>query len=212
VDEANDMGIPHEAVVTDASYGGNDTYLSGLKSRGEHYVNGVPCDFSIILENDSQGSVQRADAAMSQIPRRKWPTIRWREGTKGWLSKKFVAVRAYRALGGERKILGWLIGERPGYGQKKGKRKYYFSNFPADTPLEKLVDYVHRRWHIDRFYEDAKNELGWGDYQGRKWSGDGISTPQECEKSFLTRLPSAHNYCDDHIQLSGMERVETSSF
>jgi SRSO17 transposase len=171
VDEANDMGIPHEAVVTDASYGGNDTYLSGLESRGEHYVNGVPCDFSVILDDDSEGNVQRADAAMSQIPKRKWPTIRWREGTKGWLSKKFVAVRAYRALGGERKTLGWLIGERPGYGQKKGKWKYYFSNFPADTPLEKLVDYVHRRWHIDRFYEDAKNELGWGDYQGRKWIG-----------------------------------------
>ena len=34
-----------------------------------------------------------------------------------------------------------------------------------------MVEYVHRRWHIDRFYEDAKNELGWGDYQGRKWVG-----------------------------------------
>jgi SRSO17 transposase len=64
-----------------------------------------------------------------------------------------------------------LIGERPGYGQT-GKWKYYFSDFPADTPLEKLVDYAHRRWHIDRFYEDAKNEeLGLGDYQGRKWIG-----------------------------------------
>jgi SRSO17 transposase len=33
------------------------------------------------------------------------------------------------------------------------------------------VEYVHRRWVIDRYYEDAKNELGWGDYQGRKWIG-----------------------------------------
>ena len=46
-----------------------------------------------------------------------------------------------------------------------------FSNFPVDAQLEKMVEYVHRRWHIDRFYEDAKNELGWGDYQGRKWIG-----------------------------------------
>jgi SRSO17 transposase len=36
LDEANEMGIPHEAVVTDASYGGNDTYLSGLEARVEH--------------------------------------------------------------------------------------------------------------------------------------------------------------------------------
>jgi SRSO17 transposase len=170
LDEANRIGIPHKAVVTDASYGGNDTYLSGLEQRKEHYVNAVPCDFTVILEDDPEESIQRADAALHQIPRRKWPTIRWREGTKGWLRKKFVAVRAYRTLDGERKTLGWLIGERPGYGQT-GKWKYYFSNFPVDTQLEKMVEYVHRRWHIDRFYEDAKNQLGWGEYQGRKWIG-----------------------------------------
>ena len=170
LDEANKIGIPHEAVVADSSYGGNDTYLSGLEQRKEHYVNGVPCDFSVILEDDAEDDVQRADAVIHEVPRRQWRTIRWREGTKGWLRKKFVAVRAYRSLDGERKTLGWLIGERPGYGQT-GKWKYYFSDFPADAPLEKLVEYVHRRWHIDRFYEDAKNELGLGDYQGRKWIG-----------------------------------------
>lgn len=170
LDEANEMGIPHEAVVTDASYGGNDAYLSGLEARVEHYVNAVPCDFTVILEDDPEAATQRADAVMHQIRRRKWETIRWREGTKGWLRRKFVAVRAYRTVGGECKTLGWLMGERPGYGQT-GDWKHYFSDFPADTPLEKLVDYAHRRWHIDRFYEDAKNELGLGDYQGRKWIG-----------------------------------------
>jgi SRSO17 transposase len=175
LDEANRIGIPHKAVVADASYGGNDTYLSGLEQRKEHYVNAVPCDFTVILEDEEAYApgIQRADAALHQIPKRKWPTIRWREGTKGWLRKKFVAVRAYRTLDGERKTLGWLIGERPGYGQNRssGDWKYYFSSFPADAQLEKMVEYVHRRWYIDRFYEDAKNELGWGDYQGRKWVG-----------------------------------------
>jgi SRSO17 transposase len=170
LDEAVKLSIPHEAVVTDAGYGGDDPYLSGLEARGEHYVNAIPCDFTVILEGDPGAKVQRADAVMHQIPKRKWQTIRWREGTKGWLRRKFTAVRAYRVLAGERKTLGWLMGERPGYGQK-GEWKYYFSDFPVDTPLKKLVDYVHRRWHVDRFYEDAKNELGWGDYQGRSWIG-----------------------------------------
>jgi len=170
LDEANRIGVPHKAVAADSSYGGNDTYLSGLEQRKEHYVNAVPCDFSVILEDAPEGNVQRADVVMHQFPKSKWRTIRWREGTKGWLRKKFVAVRAYRALNGECKTLGWLIGERPGYRQT-GKWKYYFSNFPVDAPLEKLVEYGHRRWHIDRFYEDAKNELGLGDYQGRKWTG-----------------------------------------
>ena len=168
VDSANRIGIPHRAVVADCGYGGDNTYLTGLESRNERYVNGVPCDFLVELE-DKVG-ILRADAVLDQIPLQKWQTIRWREGTKGWLKKRFVAVQAYRVVGGECKKLGWLIGERPGYKQN-GDWKYYFSDFPGDTPLEKLVDYAHRRWNIDRFYQDAKNELGWGDYQGRKWIG-----------------------------------------
>jgi SRSO17 transposase len=170
LDEAIALGILHEALVTDASYGGDDPYISGLEARMEHYVNAVPCDFTIILEGDKEAKVVRADAVMHQMPRREWETIRWREGTKGWMRRKFMAVRAYRVVAGKRKTLGWLIGERPGYGQK-GEWKYYFSDFPADAPLKRMVDYAHRRWHVDRFYEDAKNELGWGDYQGRSWTG-----------------------------------------
>ncbi len=183
LDEANRIGVPHKAVVADSGYGGNDTYLSGLEQRKEHYVNAVPCDFSVILEDAPEGNVQRADVVMHQFPKSKWRTIRWREGTKGWLRKKFVAVRAYRALNGERKTLGWLflaVGD-PTYGQK-GKWKYYFSDFPAETPLEKLVEYGHRRWRIDRFYEDAKNELGLGDYQGRKWIGFGVNPLNRTKK------------------------------
>jgi len=66
LDEANRIGIPHKAVVADASYGGNDAYLSGLEQRKEHYLNGVPCDFTVILEDDPEESIQRADVALRQ--------------------------------------------------------------------------------------------------------------------------------------------------
>ena len=31
--------------------------------------------------------------------------------------------------------------------------------------------YVRARWPIEQFYEDAKQECGLGDYQGRRWDG-----------------------------------------
>ena len=38
-------------------------------------------------------------------------------------------------------------------------------------PLEKMVEYAHRRWHIEAFHEGGKSLLGWDEYQGRRWTG-----------------------------------------
>ena len=150
LDEAREMGISHKVVVADSAYGGDPTFLSGLEERDELYVVGVPCDFQIIPEEEiEKGIIQRADRALSKLPKSKWRTIRWREGTKGWLRKKFVAIRAYRVVGKDRLQLGWLIGERPARGQS-GEWKYYFSNLPNDAPLAKMVEFAHRRWHIEQ--------------------------------------------------------------
>jgi hypothetical protein len=65
---------------------------------------------------------------------------------------------------------GWLLGERPARGQQ-GEYKYYWSNLPATTPLKKLVEYSHRQHAIEQFHEEAKGELGWDQYQGRRWRG-----------------------------------------
>jgi SRSO17 transposase len=62
---------------------------------------------------------------------------------------------------------GWLIGEDA----SDGKRRYYWSNFGADVALERMVEYAHRRHWVERYHEEAKELLGWDQYQGRLWSG-----------------------------------------
>jgi len=49
--------------------------------------------------------------------------------------------------------------------------KYWFSTLPPDTSLERLVTLAHARWVIEQFYEDAKQECGLDDFQGRRWDG-----------------------------------------
>ena len=49
--------------------------------------------------------------------------------------------------------------------------KYWFSTLPPDTSLERLVTLAHARWVIEQFYEDAKQECGLEDFQGRRWDG-----------------------------------------
>jgi SRSO17 transposase len=114
--------------------------------------------------------VWRADALLETVPRWQWRTIRWRRGTKGWLRKKFVALRCWRATSDGQRHEGWLLGERATQGQPE-ERKYFWSNLPAETPLEALAGLAHRRHAIEQFHEEAKGELGWDQYQGRLWPG-----------------------------------------
>ncbi len=55
--------------------------------------------------------------------------------------------------------------------QEADETKYWFSTLPPDTSLERLVTLAHARWVIEQFYEDAKQECGLDDFQGRRWDG-----------------------------------------
>lgn len=168
LDYANREGVKHKCVTTDADYGDNPVFLNGLEERGEPYVVAVRANFSI--STSRRGEVRRADEVLEELPRSKWRTIRWREGSLGWLRAKFVALRCYRVDGDQTRHLGWLIGQRPGR-EQGGESKYFWSNFAANTALEVMVEYAHRRHWVEQYHEEAKGELGWDQYQGRLWGG-----------------------------------------
>lgn len=168
LDEAKRWGVPHRAVVVDADYGDNPHFLNGLEQRGERYGVAVRANFSVVLSRQPAEPVQRVDKVLAAIPARQWRTLHWREGSKGRLRAKFVAVRGWRVDGDGSRHIGWLIGQRPGRGQT-GEHKYYWSNFGAQTRLEVMVEYAHRRHWVEQYHEEAKGELGWDQFQGRRW-------------------------------------------
>jgi SRSO17 transposase len=170
LDQARVWGVPHRCVVADADYGDNPHFLAGLARRNERYVVAVRSDFQVRPKCWDAPQVQRVAQGLSAVPRRQWRTIRWRHGSKGWLHKKFVAVRAWRITAEGETRIGWLLGERAARGQPE-EHKYYWSNLPASASLEELVDSAHRRHAIEQFHEEAKEELGWDQYQGRLWPG-----------------------------------------
>jgi SRSO17 transposase len=144
--------------------------LAGLEARQERYVVGVRVDFRISPQRKAASPVQRADQLLHSVPRWQWRTVRRRQGTKGWLRKKFVAVRCWRVTSDGQRHVGWLLGERTSRGQPE-ERKYYWSNLPAAATLEELAGCAHRRFAVEQFHEEAKGEVGWDQYQGRLWPG-----------------------------------------
>jgi SRSO17 transposase len=165
LDHARELGIRHAAVTADGDYGDNPHFLAGLELRKERYVVAVRCDFSVTRGQFTPA--QRADAMVADLGKRLWRTVRWREGSNGWLRAKVSALRCWRVTSDGQRRIGWLIGEDA----SDGKRRYYWSNFGRHTPLVQMVEYAHRRHWVERFHEEAKELLGWDQYQGRLWTG-----------------------------------------
>ena len=49
--------------------------------------------------------------------------------------------------------------------------KYWLSTLPADAKLGELVRLAKQRWIIERDYQELKQELGLGHFEGRGWRG-----------------------------------------
>jgi hypothetical protein len=63
----------------------------------------------------------------------------------------------------------WLLIEWP-QGQPE-PATYWLSTMPNDIAFDRLVDLAKLRWRIERDYQELKQELGFGDYEGRGWRG-----------------------------------------
>jgi SRSO17 transposase len=168
LDKADSWGVPYACVVADADYGDNPNFLAGLEDRQKRYVAAVRKDFKVAPTAD--GPARCVEAVLAAVPRSRWQTVRWREGSKGWLRARFCASRCWREPSAGVRAPGWLIGERPA-GGGKDKWKYHWSNFAASAPLGQMVEYAHRRFGVEQFHEESKGLLGWDQYQGRLWTG-----------------------------------------
>src|SRR3954465_12189395 len=187
-------GGPPGVVVTDAGYGNDTDFRDGITGLGLPYVAGIqgttglwPAGAGPLppppggakgrppkrLRRDPGHQPLAAERLAAGLPAGAWRSVTWREGTAGPLSSRFAAVRvrpahdAFRLS--EPRAEEWLLAEWP-EGEKE-PTKYWLSTLPEASTLEELVATAKLRWRIERDFEELKQEIGLGHFEGRGWRG-----------------------------------------
>jgi SRSO17 transposase len=166
-------GVPRGAVLMDASYGVNSALRAGVSALGLGYVAAVVATVKVREVSDRDEPEPRLsvkDLALS-LPQHAWRTITWREGTNKRLRSRFARVRVHTApirRAAERPeetlLIEWPEGEAE-------PTKYWLSTLDKKLSFRDLVDIAKMRWRIERDYQDLKQEIGLGHYEGRGWLG-----------------------------------------
>lgn len=189
-----DEGAPKHCVLADAGYGIDYAFRQHLSNMGLLYVVGVTSavvvwspDVTPLPPKRYKGmgrppvmprrTATRQPVSIKELalglPKNTWQNISWREGTNTHLTGRFAAVRVRCAGGnaGRARLLPeqWLLIEWPA--DQAEPEKYYLSTLPETTALNDLVRSAHMRWRIERDYQDLKQDMGLGDYEGRGWRG-----------------------------------------
>jgi SRSO17 transposase len=126
-----------------------------------------------LMRRDSEHQPVSVKALALGLPAASWQTISWREGSAGALISRFARVRVRAAHHDEWRTEPrdeeWLLIDWP-EGEAE-PAKYWLATLPPDMPFDRLVDLAKLRWRIERDYQELKQELGLGHYEGRGWRG-----------------------------------------
>lgn len=188
------QGAPRHCVLADAGYGIDYAFRQGLSDLGLNYMVGItsavvvwppgvqplpPKPYSgmgrppVMPRRTAKLQPVSVKALALDLPDSAFHNISWREGSNERLTGRFAALRVRCAGGnvGKARLLPeqWLLIEWPA--DQAEPEKYYLSNLPEASALNDLVCAAHMRWRIERDYQDLKQDLGLGHYEGRGWRG-----------------------------------------
>ncbi len=190
IEAALAAGIPRGPLLADAGYGDESALRDRLTLAGIPYAVGIrpatavwwgkyqPAQAPAAPGRGRPRTRRSRDATHPPIgvrelaralPQESFRTVTWRQGTAQALRSRFARVRVNAAHRDRPRQAEWLIIEWP-----KGEAEpshYWLSTLPEAIAFKELVATLKARWRIERDYQELKQEVGLGHYEGRNWRG-----------------------------------------
>jgi SRSO17 transposase len=164
-------GVARGVVLMDASYGSNTALRTSVSALALGYVAAIVSTVKVRAAADRDAPRLSVKELALSLPKHAWRTITWREGSADPLRSRFARVRVriapIRGAAGraeETLLIEWPEGEA-------APTKFWLSNLDKNISFRRLVDIAKMRWRIERDYQDLKQEIGLGHYEGRGWPG-----------------------------------------
>jgi SRSO17 transposase len=166
-------GVARGVVLMDAAYGCHSALRHGVSALALSYVAAIAWTIKVraVADGGKLGPRMSAKDLAEGLPTHAWRTVTWREGTNQRLTSRFARVRVRTSpirrakdRTQETLLIEWPKGEAQ-------PTNYWLSTLPESTALRRLVDLAKMRWRIERDYQDLKQEIGLGHYEGRGWPG-----------------------------------------
>jgi SRSO17 transposase len=182
--------LPRGVVLLDAGYGNNSDLRAEITGLELRYVAGILPTTTVWapgtaplapkrwsghgrpptrLRRDRKHQPISVKELALGLSKRAWRRIEWREGSAEPLVSRFARIRIGVAHRDDPRPQEWLLIEWP-----KGEAeptKYWLATLPADTAFDHMVDLAKLRWRIERDYQELKQEIGLGHFEGRGWRG-----------------------------------------
>jgi len=184
IERAMGNGIRFDYVTFDEDYGKVPEFWFELDRLGQRAIGEVPKNFlcwatpPACRSSRAEHAAKRADNLARHSPDlrdQRWRRFRIKDGTRGPVVWEVKAARVQLAIthmedGGpsvptDRRY--WLIVSRH---PQTGEIKYFVSNAPSKTSLLNLLRVAFARWHIEKWFERAKQETGFGSFEVRTYT------------------------------------------
>jgi SRSO17 transposase len=184
IQRAQANGLPFDTVACDELYGRNRDLRAKLDDLHLKYAAQVPANTQVYLQEPQVGIPRRKGHRRPYTRRRVqsrhkphtvyavgrqsatvWQRIQVRHFERGILEAEFAVIRVRTLTPTMQVRAEWLVIRR----DADGRMTYSLLNGPTETPTPTLIERSCWRFYTERTYEDAKSELGWDDFQARKY-------------------------------------------